>query len=1065
MWRIKSEFKKSCTFNAIKKQFYMKANLSLILILLYASAWSQVSEQFEKQKRTQQTQFQQIQFDKPEEAAEFEFLKTKDPQTGTVPYERLEKARAYTQSRIQSRAAISDVVWTERGPSNVSGRVRAIMFDPNFGTNQKVWAAGISGGLWHNTNVIANGVWTKVNDFWENIAVSCLDYDPSNTQIFYAGTGEGWTGRAVRGAGIWKSTDAGQTWNRLASTNNSDFLYIQSVKVLPNGRVLASTNSGLYYSDNHGADWTQASAGFFGDIERTSNGTLWVSQGKYGIQGSILKSIDNGSNWDVVDISFGYFERAEIASAPTNSDVIYIVAGVSTNITWFKMSDDGGVNWNDITIPMYLDQDCSVSDQDFTRGQAWYDLIMKVNPTNESQVYVGGIDWHMSADYGATWTSTTYWTGGCGPYLHADQHAMAFFPNDPTKALMGCDGGVFLSENIADIDWSVTHLNNKMNVTQFYACAMENQAASNYMLAGAQDNGTQKFTQFGFGSTSSATGGDGGFCFVDQLDPSIQITSYVYNNWRVSDNAGGNFAYFPSTTDGYFINPADYDSELKVLFASSMEDRLFISNLYVDGPDGNYIDVVNGLNFGRASAIKVSPYTSDVIYVGTNQGDVFRITDATASPTSEMLDLPDALPQAYISSIDLGSSEDQILVTYSNYGVNSVWESTDGGATWQSKEHNLPDMPIRWGLYNPNNTVQVLLATEMGVWSINNISTETLWEPVNEGLANVRCDQLRYRESDKQVAVATYGRGLYTSDVFSDPQPIANFDISQTVACMLDTIQLTDISTRQPNAWEWLITPSTFTFVDGTDSHSQHPRVIFNQVGNYTIQLMASNAHGFDQIIKNDVIDVDANCSYAMGDGDIYTCNANFFDNGLNQYYSSGLDNQMTIYPNATNHYVMVNFTLFELEYDANCTNDYLKVYDGTDLSAPLLGLFCGSDLPPMLTATNASGALTFQFHSDGYSEGEGWEAEITCDEFSQVPNILLGEISLYPNPALYRLYVNLPNKEQYILQIYNAQGQLCLQSKIENGQSIDLTPLKPGMYSAKAKSEHHLFVKQFIKQ
>jgi hypothetical protein len=108
--------------------------------------------------------------------------------------------------------------WVERGPNNVAGRVRALVFDPNDGGNTKVWAGGVSGGLWYNNNITdANSSWNGIDDFWDNLAINSIAFDPSNTQVMYVGTGEGWyNADAVRGAGIWVSSNGGVDWSQLS---------------------------------------------------------------------------------------------------------------------------------------------------------------------------------------------------------------------------------------------------------------------------------------------------------------------------------------------------------------------------------------------------------------------------------------------------------------------------------------------------------------------------------------------------------------------------------------------------------------------------------------------------------------------------------------------------------------------------------------------------------------------------------------------------------------------------------------------------------------------------------
>ncbi|MBN2668423.1 MAG: T9SS type A sorting domain-containing protein [Bacteroidales bacterium] len=1022
------------------------------IMMISISSFSQWTKNHLKARNEQQIYWQQVPFDKPEEAIQFEIEKTKDPHTQQVPKDRLRFAMDYTKSLSMQKSAIDDVIWTERGPNNVGGRTRAIMFDPNYTNNHKVWAAGITGGLWYNTDALNNGQWQNVNDFWDNIAVSTLASDPSNTTVFYAGTGEGWTSKSVRGLGIWISTNSGQTWSQISSTNNDMFYNVQKIIVTETGRVLAATSYGLMVSDNHGTNWTTLMEGYFGDIEKAGNGYLYASLGKNGTEGFIYKSINNGNTWTDITPQFSVQERIELAVAPSNPLKIYAVASVGTAVSWMASSDNAGTSWQELNIPMYLEQSCSPSTYyDYTRGQAWYDLILAVHPQDEDVLYAGGIDWHMSMDGGNSWEAVSYWTGGCLPYVHADQHIFAFVPNDASKMLVGCDGGVFLIEDADTYDWTTNHLNNGYNVTQFYGTAIENESGSNYMLAGAQDNGTHRFNTSGLGNTVRVTGGDGGFCFIDQANSQYQITSYVYNNWRLSTNGGNSFSYYPSTSDGYFINPADYDSEEKVLYASTRKDSIYVSRILVDGADGEYLPISGGLNSGRISAVKVSPFQTDVIFVGTSYGDVFKIINAQDAPSSTNLDPNQQLPSAYISSVELGSSENQILVTYSNYGISSVWETRNGGTTWSNIEHNLPDMPIRWGLYNPENTNQIMLATETGVWSIDDITTQTIWEPVNTGLANVRCDQIKYRTSDKMVAVATYGRGLFTTDAFADPQPVAVFEASQTVACLTDTIYLIDHSTKNPTQWLWSISPSNFTYVLGTNAESQNPIIVFQNAGLYSISLTATNGSGSGSVTEENYLEINNECRYVMDDDDdLYLCSGTFFDPGYTENYPSGSDYTITIYPENENSFIELSFLYFDLEYESDCNYDYLSIYDGASTAAPLIGKFCGSESPGYVSGiNNLDGALTFKFHSDDYVEGLGWEAQISCSLVDHVDSKESNQFSIIPNPANQSIELSYIDKSVENIKIYNMLGKLIQQEYIDNhqNQKVDVSDLDEGIY------------------
>jgi hypothetical protein len=168
------------------------------------------------------------------------------------------------------------ITWTSYS-SNMGGRTRAIMYDPNDPSSHKVWAGGVTGGLWYNTNITdPNQSWIPVGDFWPTLAIRCITYDPNNPSIFYIGTGEPETAiqtyreSSGLGDGIWKSTDGGVTWNLLNSTTG--FAYIPKIAVRNengNSVIYAAVVSGLY----HGTHNSLPSDGLF---RSTDGGITWT---------------------------------------------------------------------------------------------------------------------------------------------------------------------------------------------------------------------------------------------------------------------------------------------------------------------------------------------------------------------------------------------------------------------------------------------------------------------------------------------------------------------------------------------------------------------------------------------------------------------------------------------------------------------------------------------------------------------------------------------------------------------------------------------------------------------
>ena len=743
---------------------------------------------------------------------------TRDPTTGTVPRERLLQAKAVMThllqdqpgARLRNAAAggsLSLANWTEKGPSNIGGRVLALLPDPSDSTGNTVWAGTADGGLWKTTTAAqATPIWAPVNDFFANLAVSTLAYDPSSAgnNTMYFGTGEGYFNfDAVRGLGIWKSTDHGATWAQLPSTNNADFYYVQKIVVDVQGWVYAATHRGLRRSRDGGATWEGVlfdGSGRFSDVDiNPATGAVYASVGIFQGGGIFYSPSGNAGTFTNLNASAtsglpasSAHYRVEVAIAPSDPTRLYaLFCATDYSLLNAYRSSDGGATWT--MLPRPVDADPGIG-RDFTRQQAWYDLTLEVSPTDPNTVFIGGVDVFKSADAGASWQQATHWYGGrfngvTYQYLHADQHAIAFAPGSGTRAYFGNDGGFAGTADATAPTPTVTTAITNLNVTQFYSVAVH-PTDVNYFLAGAQDNGTQQFGVLSGQQTRDVVGGDGAFCFIDQNQPQYQFATYVYSNiYRSSQGgleAGGFAETLLQSNTGSFINPMDYDSALKTLYFG-FGDNTLGRIIRATGPIG---DAATGPlrstialppGSGTVTHVSVSPNVANRLYVGTNTGRVLRIDNADGSGAAPAITLlySDAFPNVSISCVGVepeapgaATPDQHLVVSLANYGVTSVQQSTDSGTTWASAEGNLPDMPVRWVLLDSTAGKRALLATELGVWSTDDLTAASIvWNPSNTNLANVRVDMLRLRPADRQVAAATHGRGLFTSDVLI-PAPL-----------------------------------------------------------------------------------------------------------------------------------------------------------------------------------------------------------------------------------------------------------------------------------------------------
>jgi len=808
--------------------------LVAILLIFGYYTWEHFSK---KHHNTESKEKEEAEKDRIDLAIQQDIRRTKDPNTNSVPVQRLLKAKNFKDQKLSQlnnnrlATAVPGINWIERGPSNVGGRSRVIWYDLNDASNgyKKVWAGSVGGGLWYTNDItVASPIWNKINDLFDNIAITSFVQSPSSPNTLYFGTGEGWfNADAIEGLGIWKSTDGGANWSQLSSTLN--FAYVQDLLIDQNGSLYAAIRNrtasqarGIQKSTDGGSTWTQVlgaplagfNSGRGSDLELAANGDIYASIG-HGqapgqvIEGRIFRSsfatnginTGNAATWTDITPDPGTnsipaagdnYDRIEIATAPSNANVVYgIFEGNGTyNVSNIKQYNASTNTWANRTVPTYSGGGA------YTRGQAWYDLIATVDPNDANTLYIGGIDVYKSTNNGANWNQVSDWRPVGLPYVHADIHQIAYAPGSSSRIAIGCDGGIFYSADANLASPNFVDKNSGYNVTQFYAVAIH-PTLPNFFLAGAQDNGSQKFTSVGVNNTTEVTGGDGAFCHIDQDNPNIQVTAYVYNNYFISTNGGTTFSTLYSDPDpnggsGDFINPTDYDNTANVLYACSSEDvdpspaMNYQYNRYtrITGVGATntaaLVTLSNSPTTALITHVAVSPSVSNRVYFGFDNGSIGYVSNANTGTSNTVTFLTATGVTGTVSCIAVDpADENHILATYSNYGVNSIWETTNGGASWISIEGNLPDMPVRWAMFDPRNSDWALIATELGIWSTSDINgASTDWDPTNSGLANVRVDMLQYRSSDRTIAAATHGRGLFTATIPFTTTPDISFALS-----------------------------------------------------------------------------------------------------------------------------------------------------------------------------------------------------------------------------------------------------------------------------------------------
>ena len=740
-------------------------------------------------------------YDGAAEAAAFEFEMTRNPFTNSIPQMALMDAIELTEQNKNifpsAQSSFAPPTWTERGPysdaigaSNgntransaiTAGRIRVTWVDLADATKKTVWAGSVSGGLWKTTDITAAlPVWVAVNDFLNNLAITGICQDPTNNNVFYMCTGEAFfNGDAVAGVGVFKSTDGGGSWTQLASTTT----YTSCSKILCDaaGNVyLGTVGSGFLRSANGGTSWTNISPSGFSsrtaDFEISSTGRLHLSVALGNSTLGAYRFTDNPSTvttatWTAATTPFtfpsGVNTRCELACV---GNTIY--AAPSDNTAYIRSihkSTDGGVTWATTALTA-----TNISDLNGTNSssQAWYCIGLGIDPSNTSNVIVGNLNCLKSTDGGATWTKLSEWVGTVGQYVHADVHAVNWFDSG-NKLLISSDGGLFYS---TDGGTTIRDRNTNLRIKQFYSCALH-PTLTNYFLAGAQDNGTHQLNGAGLASSVEVTGGDGAFVAIDKNEPQYQFGAYVYNQYRRSTNSGtswGSVNY--SNSAGKFINPWDYDNVNNKLYASWSAG----SYMRWDDPQTGATAVsqaITAFNGATVSTVVVSAITNHTVFFGTDAGRVVKVTAAnTATPVETNITGASMPAGAYASCINIGTNEQNLIMCFSNYGISNVWVTTNGGTSWTAIDGNLPDMPVRWVMFKPNENNKAFIATETGVWETSLINgASTVWT-AHPSFPTVRTTMLDYRNADRTLLASTHGRGLWSAIITDAVLPVTLSD-------------------------------------------------------------------------------------------------------------------------------------------------------------------------------------------------------------------------------------------------------------------------------------------------
>jgi photosystem II stability/assembly factor-like uncharacterized protein len=683
----------------------------------------------------------------------------------------LQQSRTTASGNTGNSPASSTATWSPIGPLNTEngiGRVDRLAFHPTDA--DIVYAGTTAGGLWRTTDAGAN--WTNLSPDISSGGISGIAINPDNTNMIYILTGDGDSnggglvdnyGYMRLSIGVLKSTNGGANWTKMGIFPGADYSTLVGYRLTmhPNNpdTLFACTNQGIFRTPDGGVSWTlvEDEGRFYNLKFRPGSSTICYAVSLDGNTAKFFKSTNSGNSFtDDPDIAAQInnpTSRIDLAVAPTNTPVVYILAGgVSSNNPGFfkgvyRSPDSGDSFVQQSNSPNILGRANDGSD---SATQSWYDLTIAVSNLSSAVVAVGAIEVWRSLNSGVDWA----FRGG----LHDDVHELGFHPVD-NKLWAACDGGVYSSTDNG-ANWT-SHFED-MNITQFYRMAVnpENYIA---MIAGAQDNAVKRRS----GGTSyfdQIAGADGFAVGYDALNPD---TIFAVTNRSISRSVnGGN--NFNSITPANSANPFS----MAMAVHTSLSDALFIGSdsLWRTTNGGNTwtVSLINAGWFLRTCPSNGTRiYSAGGTSYSASSGYLVRSDNGGANWGPDILSgnpgFPNNYPKITCINVDPNNSNN-VWVTFGGFtdGVK-VYYSNDAGVNWFARNGTLPNVPVNCIALDINNNAYI--GTDNGVYYRSTSMTD--WVPFYNNLPYVPVTELIITESENRIRASTFGRGIWSSDLYS----------------------------------------------------------------------------------------------------------------------------------------------------------------------------------------------------------------------------------------------------------------------------------------------------------
>jgi hypothetical protein len=610
----------------------------------------------------------------------------------------------------------------------VAGRVTAVAVDPSNGAHLLLGTGG--GGIWESRD--GGRSWRPRSDGLPAPAIGAVAFDPADPSVAYAGSGEGGFS-AELGVGLLRSGDGGATWRLLAAAELTGAGF-HDLAVLPGGRLLAATTTGLWESADQGESWRGRLAGPVWDLAPANPG----GDGELlaGCAAGLCRSVD-GTAWTPVPLPAAPsgFDRVAVCHSPGGGAWVF-AAGDGVGHLWHR--ERAGGPFTAVKPPPELQSQ-----------QAWYAWFVAA-PRDPEALLLGAVGLHRGTrGPDGRWSWVDLAARPAGDVLPPDQHAAAFAPDDPAVVYVGGDGGLFRSP---DGGGSWQPLNDGLAVAEAAHLAGHPEHDA-WLLAGAGGLGTLRYE--GGEVWRHVDDGDGGACAVDPAAPATCWHGFSGPGLARSGAGGAWGTWEPAWSE---VDPGGLDPPLAAGAGLVVQGGRSVA-ISADG-GASWDEVPLPASGGHASALAVGGPT--LVWAGTSTGEVLRLEPPGPPGDGEGWRVTArSRPRAgYLGCLAADPGRPGVLwASWSDPRGGVVWRSADAGASWADRSAGLPALPVGAVAVDPDRPGTVLAGADLGVWRSDDDGTS--WRPFGAGLPAAPVAALAVHRPTRLLRAALAGRGVW----------------------------------------------------------------------------------------------------------------------------------------------------------------------------------------------------------------------------------------------------------------------------------------------------------------